>query len=86
MIYRFFFFFLNCSSVPRANVTLSITWAPNMVASYITTGNNKHEMTALNKASVPPGCTDAHSSIAAAQQFRLSVSNIRANEPPVSEQ
>lgn len=86
MIYRFFFFFfLNCASVPRANVTSSITCAPNMVVSYITTGNNKHEMTALNKASVLLGCTNARSSIAPAQQLRLSVRNIRANEPPVSE-
>lgn len=58
MIHCFFLFFPRSFSVPRANVTLSITQHPNMVASYITTGNNRHEMTVLNKAAsaLDAGC------------------------------
>lgn len=73
------FLHFNPSQSAEQTSLLSIMLAPNMVASYITTGN-KHKMTAPHKGTVLWGSMDVCPNSTLARQLRLSVKNIGTNE------
>lgn len=77
MMHQFLYF--NPSKSPEQTSLLSIMMAPNMVASYITTGQ-KHKMTAPNKGTALRGSMDVCPNNTLAWQLRLLVKNIHTNE------